>query len=190
MTLKNTISKCFLLLLFLIIYPKTKAAETIYLYKGNFNRTILVKELSNFEETKIPSAKLKKLMYITNLNNKQLLEALTLKIEVPLIVSSKLMNSTIGEVLLGRIAKIIHPNKILKKELSIKAIRSAIIISSYNNNQKINLIDFFKAYPNKNIGLNLNALNTTLEKIESLTDLIEFYSNSPLKKLKDGSSST
>ena len=52
------------------------------------------------------------------------------------------------------------------------------------------LIDFFKAYPNKNIALNLNALNTTLEKIDSLTDLIKFYSNSPLKKLKDGSSST
>ncbi len=189
MTLKNNILRCFLLLLFFIIYPKTKAAETIYLYRGNFNRSILVEELSNFEKTKIPSSKLKKLMYITNQNNKQLLEALTLKIEIPLIISSKLMNSSIGEVLLGRMAKIIHPNKILQKELSIKAIRSAIIISSYNNNQEINLIDFFKAYPNKDIALNLNALNTTLNKIESLTDLIKFYSNSPLKKLKDGSSS-
>ena len=190
MTLKNKISRCFLLLLFLIIYPKIKAAETIYLYRGNFNRRILVEELSNFEKTKIPSAKLKKLMYITNQNNKQLLEALTLKTEVPLNLTSKLLNSSIGEVLLARIAKIIHPNKIFKKELSIKAIRSAIIVSSYHNNEKINLIDFFKAYPNKNIALNLNALNTTLEKIESLTDLIKFYSNSPLKKLKDGSSST
>ncbi len=190
MKLKNKISRCFLLLLFLIIYPKTKAAETIYLYKGTFNRTISIKELSNFEKTKIPSNKLKKLMYITNQNNKQLLEALTSKIDVPIIVSSKLMNSSIGEVLLGRISKIIHPNKIFNKELSIKAIRSAIIISSYNNSEKINLIDFFKAYPNKNIALNLNALNTTIKKIESLTDLIYFYSNSPLKKLKDGSSST
>ena len=188
MTLKNTMLKCFIL--FLIVCPQAKAAERIYLYKGAFNRTILVKELSNFEKTKIPSSKLKKLMYITNQNNKQLLEALTFKIEVPLIVSSKLMNSSIGEVLLGRIARIIHPNKILKKELSIKAIRSAIIISSYKNNGEINLIDFFKAYPNKNIALNLNSLNTTLKKIESLTDLIKFYSNPPLKKLKDGSPST
>ena len=190
MTLKNKITRCFLLFLFLTIHPKTKAAEKIYLYRGTFNRTILVKELSNFEKTKKPSAKLKKLMYITNQNNKQLLEALTYKIEIPVIVSSKLMNSTIGEVLLSRIATIIHPNKILNKELGIKAIRSAIIISSYNNNEEINLIDFFKAYPNKNIALNLKALNTTLAKIESLTDLIKFYSNSPLKKLKDGSSST
>ena len=190
MTLKNKISRSFLLFLFLMIYPKIKAAETIYIYKGTFNRTISVEELINFEKTKIVSPKLKKLMYITNQNEKQLLEALTLEIEVPVTVSSKLMNSTIGEVLLGRIAKIIHPNKIFQQKLSIKAIRSAIIISSYNNNEKINLIDFFNAYPNKNIALNLNALDTALKKIESLTELIKFYSNSPLKTLKDGSSST
>ncbi len=190
MNLKNKILKYVLLCLFIIINPSAKASEKIYLYKGTFSRTILVDELINFEKTKKPSNKLKKLMYITNLNNKELLESLTYKIEVPLVVSSKLMNSTIGEVLLGRIAKIIHPNKTLTKELGIKAIRSAIIISSYNNNQEINLIDFFQAYPNKNIALNLKALNTALKKVESLTDLIKFYSSAPLKKLKDGSSST
>ena len=33
MTLNKKISRCFLFLLFLIIYPKIKGAETIYLYK-------------------------------------------------------------------------------------------------------------------------------------------------------------
>ena len=51
------------------------------------------------------------------------------------------------------------------------------------------MIDFFKAYPNKNIAINLNALSKALKKAESLKELIEFYSNSPFKKLKDGSSS-
>ena len=64
MKLKNKISRCFLLILFLIINYKTKAAETIYLYKGNFNRKILVEELSNYEKTKIPSARLKKLLTV------------------------------------------------------------------------------------------------------------------------------
>ena len=64
-----------------------------------------------------------------------------------------------------------------------------IIISSYKNNEKINLIDFFKEYPNKNIALDLNALKKALKKIESLKDLIDFYSNSPFQKLKDGRSS-
>ena len=100
------------------------------------------------------------------------------------------MNSKIGEVFLNRLSKIIYPNKIVNKKLSTKAIRSGIIVSSYNNNEKINLIDFFKAYPNKNIAINLNALSKTLEKVESLKELIKFYSNAPFKKLKDGSSNT
>ena len=129
-------------------------------------------------------------MKITNQKEKELHNFLSYKIEVPLKTSSKLMNSKIGEVFLSRLSKIIYPNKILNKKLSIKAIRSGIILSSYKNNQKINLIDFFKAYPNKNIAIDLNALSKTLKKVESLKELIEFYSNSPFKKLKDGRSST
>ena len=99
------------------------------------------------------------------------------------------MNSKIGKVFLTRISKIIHPNKIMNKNIGIKAIRSGILLSSYNNNEKVNLLDFFTAYPNKNIAINLNALNKTLKKLDSLKELINFYSDSPFKKLKDGSSS-
>ena len=98
------------------------------------------------------------------------------------------MNSKIGEVFLKRLSKIIHPNKISNKEIGTKAIRSGILLSSYTNNQEINILDFFKAYPNKNIAINLNALSRALKKVESIKELIEFYSNSPLKKLKDGRS--
>ena len=100
------------------------------------------------------------------------------------------MNSRIGEVFLSRISKIIHPNKISNKNIGTKAIRSGIILGSYNNNEKINLIDFFKAYPNQNVAINLKALRQALKKAESLKELIEFYSDSPLKKLKDGRSNT
>ena len=121
-------------------------------------------------------------MKITNQNEKELHKILSYKIDVPLKTSSKLMNSKIGEVFLSRLSKIIYPNKILNKKLSTKAIRSGILLSSYNNNQKINLIDFFKAYPNKNIAIDLNALSKTLKKVESLKELIEFYSDSPFQK--------
>ena len=185
MKYKNLI---FLIALFLI--PSAKSAETIFLYQGTLNRTIKIEELYKFKETKIPSTKLKNILKITNQKEKDLLNILSYEIEVPLKSTSKLMNSKIGEVFLNRLSKIIHPNKILDKNISTKAIRSGIILSTYNNNQKINLIDFFKAYPNKNIAINLNALRKTLKKAESLKELIDFYSNSPFKKLKDGRSST
>ena len=133
---------------------------------------------------------IKNLINITNQNEEDLYRILSYEIEVPLKSSSRLMKSKIGEVFLEKLSKIIHPNKISDKNIGKKAIRSSIIISSYKNNEEINLINFFQNYPNKNIAINLNALGEVLKKVESLTELIEFYSNSPLKKLKDGSSST
>ena len=178
------------LLLILILNPSSKGAENLFLYKGTFSRSIKIEELYKFKITKQPTKKLKNLMIITNQKEKELHKILSLKVNVPLKTSSKLMNSKIGEVFLNRLSKIIYPNKISDKKLSTKAIRSGILVSSFNNNQKIDLIDFFTAYPNKNVAIDLNALSKTLKKAESLKELIEFYSNSPFKKLKDGRSST
>ena len=180
----------YIILVSLLFSPSTKAAENIFLYKGTFSRKIELVELYQFKITKKPSNKLKNLMKITNQKEQELHKILSFKIEVPLKASSKLINSKIGKVFLSRLSKIIHPNKLSNKELSRKAIKSGIILSSYNNNQRINLIDFLTAYPNKNVAIDLNALSKTLKKVESLKELIDYYSDSPFKKLKDGRSST
>ena len=180
----------YILLLILFLNTSAKGAENLFLYKGTFSRNIKIEELYEFKVTKKSSTKLKSLLKITNQKEKELHKIISLKIDVPLKTSSKLMNSKIGEVFLNRLSQIIYINKLSDKKLNTKAIRSGILLSSYNNNQKINLIDFFKAYPNKNIAIDLNALSKTLKKVESLQDLIEFYSNSPFKKLKDGRSKT
>ncbi len=182
--------KKIILLISLFLIPSAKSAETLFIYQGTFTRSIKIEELYQFKKTKLASSKLKNLMKITNYNEEDLYNVLSYEIDVPLKSSSKLMNSKIGEVFLGRLSKIIHPKKLLNKKLGTKAIRSGIILSSFNNNQRINLIDFLKAYPNKNIAINLNGLNKTLKKVESLKELIEFYADSPLKKLKDGRSNT
>ena len=180
----------FITLLILLLNPIAKGAENLVLYKGTFSRTIKIKELYEFQVTQKASQKLKSLMKITNQKDKDLHRILSVKIEVPIKASSRLITSKIGEVFLSRLSKIIYPNKLSNNNLSIKAMRSGILISSFNNNQKISLIDFFKAYPNKDVAIDLNALSKTLKKVESLKELIEFYSNSPFKKLKDGRSNT
>ncbi len=179
----------YIILLILFFNQAAKGAENLFLYKGTFSRSIKIEELSQFKSTARPSNKLKNLMKITGQNDKNLHKILSAKIDFPIKTSSKLMNSEIGEVFLSRLSKIIHPNKISNTKLSTKAIRSGLLLSSFKNNQKINLIDFLKAYPNTDIALDLNALSKTLIKVESLKELIEFYSNSPFKKLKDGRSS-
>ena len=180
----------YIILLILFFNQSAKGAENLFLYKGTFSRSIKIEELSTFKSTKKASNKLKNLIKITGQKEKNLHKILSTKIEFPIKTSSKLMNSRIGEVFLSRLSKIIHPNKISNIKLSTKAIRSGLLIGSFNNNQKINLIDFLKAYPNKNIAFDLNALSKTLKKVDSLKELIEFYADSPFKKLKDGRSST
>ena len=180
----------YIILLILFFNQSAKGAENLFLYKGTFSRSIKIEELSKFRLTKKPSNKLKNLIMITGQKEKDLHNILSTKIEFPIKTSSRLMNSRIGEVFLSRLSKIIHPNKISNIKLSTKAIRSGLLIGSFNNNQKINLIDFLKAYPNKNIAFDLNALSKTLKKVDSLKELIEFYADSPFKKLKDGRSST
>ncbi len=178
--------------IFLILFfnQSAKGAENLFLYKGTFSRSIKIEELSKFKLTKKPSNKLKSLIKITGQKEKNLHKILSTKIDFPIRTSSKLMNSRIGEVFLSRLSKIIHPNKISNIQLSTKAIRAGLLIGSFNNNQKINLIDFLNAYPNKNIAFDLNALSKTLKKVDSLKELIKFYTDSPFKKLKDGRSST
>jgi len=180
----------YFILLILFFNQSAKGAENLYLYKGTFSRSIKIEDLYKFQTTKKSSTKLKNLIKITGQREKNLHKILSIQIEIPLKTSSKLMNSQIGEIFLSRLSKIVYPNKLTDMELSTKAIRSGLLLGSFNNNQKINLIDFFKAYPNKNIAIDLNALSKTLKKVDSLKDLIEFYSDSPFKKLKDGRSST
>ena len=180
----------FIILLLLSFSTKAKGAENLFLYKGTFSRSIKIEELNKFKLTEKPSNKLKNLIKLTNQKEKELHKFLSLKIDVPLRTSSKLMNSKIGEVFLSRLSKIIYTNKISNKKLNTKAIRSGILISSFNNNETINIIDFLKAYPNKNVAIDLNALSKTLKKVDSLKELIQFYTDSPFKKLKDGRSNT
>ena len=64
--------KNIVVLIILFFYPNAKSAENIYLYKGTFSRTIKIEELNKFNETKKPNNKLKSLMKITNIDDKDL----------------------------------------------------------------------------------------------------------------------
>ena len=57
-------------------------------------------------------------------------------------------------------------------------------ISKLIGNGKINLINFFKGYPTKTVILDVNALSKVMNKVESISELLDFFTNSPLEKIK------
>ena len=51
-------------------------------------------------------------------------------------------------------------------------------------NGNINLITFFEGYPTKTVILDVNALSKVMNKVESISELLAFFTDSPLEKIK------
>ena len=160
------------------------SAEHISFRNGILSRTININSFENLAKSNTAEGTLHNLIEITNQSPEKISELLNIQFEMPLIVTSKLLNTSIGEVFLLRTAEIIHPLTTKDKNITIPAIRSAIINAIVEGKGSLSLISFLKAYPNKKIAIDMSALFQVLEKIDSMSELIEFFANSPLKGIK------
>ncbi len=176
-----------LLLCFIIIssMESTKAAEKIAFVNGSLSRTILVENLEKFTKTGKLEGKLSNILKMSGQNPKEISDLLNQKIELSITVTSKLMNSKIGIVILKRIAKIIYPLRVKQTKVSVPAIRASVIKGLAEGKGTITLIDFIKYYPNKIMTINVPELSKILSKVESINDLVDFLSDSPLDGLKE-----
>jgi len=64
------------------------------------------------------------------------------------------------------------------------ALRASVIQGINLGNGKINLINFFEGYPTKTVILDVSALSKVMNKVESISELLNFFTNSPLEKIK------
>ena len=169
-----------------LLIPSIKSAENLSLDYGIFNRTISIESLNQLAKTGKAKRRLKNIIKISNQSSNEIASLLNENLELELVITSKLMYSKIGEAILLQVAKIIHPKKITDKSISIPALRSGVIKGIVKGNGKLSLIEFMKSYPNKTIAINVPALFKVLNKVESISELIKFFSNSPLKGIKEG----
>jgi len=169
-----------------LLIPSIKSAENLSLDYGIFNRTISIESLNQLAKTGKAKRRLKNIIKISNQSSNEIASLLNENLELELVITSKLMYSKIGEAILLQVAKIIHPKKITDKSISIPALRSGVIKGIVKENGKLSLIEFMKSYPNKTIAINVPALFKVLNKVESISELIKFFSNSPLKGIKEG----
>ena len=57
-------------------------------------------------------------------------------------------------------------------------------ISNLIGNGMIKIINFFEGYPTKTVILDVSALSKVMNKVESISELLTFFTNSPLEKIK------
>jgi len=184
---KFLISKIIFILVsspFLFNATKANAAEEIKITYGIFSRTIKVNSLKTFAEEGKSTRTLKKIFKATGSQNKEIRAILNKDFEIPITIASKLVYSEIGNVFLTRLSSIIHTPRANDERTGMLALRASLIQGINIGNGEINLINFFEAYPTKTVILDVSALSKVMNKVESISELFTFFTNSPLEKIK------
>ena len=163
---------------------KVDAAEEIKIVYNIFSRTVKVHSLKTFAEKGTSTKDLKRILKATGSPNQEIRSVLNKDFEIPITIASKLVYSDIGNVFLTRLSSIIHPPKANDQRTGILALRSSVIQGIKIGNGKLNLINFFEGYPTKTVILDVNALSRVMNKVESISELLDFFTNSPLEKIK------
>ena len=171
-----------MLFLLTFITEPVLSAEKIMLFKGVFSRTITIEELEYFGKTGIATGFLKKA--IKSEDSELIQELLTDRYKTPIRLTSRLLYSKIGRVILSRASKIIYPYRLKDNSASILALKAGTIKAIDKNKESLSIIDFMKAYPSKVIAIDVTELAKVINKVESMNDLVKFFSNSPLEKLQ------
>ena len=164
--------------------PKANAAEEIKITYSIFSRTIKVNSLKSFAKEGKSTRKLKRILKATGAPDKEIRTVLNKDFEIPITIASKLLYSEIGNVFLIRLSSIIHPPRANDERTGMLALRASVIQGINTGNGKINLIKFFEEYPTKAVILDVSALSKVMNKVESIAELLTFFTNSPLEKIK------
>ena len=163
---------------------KVNSAEEIKIIYSIFSRTIEVNSLKSFAEDGKSTKKLKRVLSATGSTDEEIRSVLNKNFEIPITIASKLVYSEIGNVFLRRLSSIIHPPRANDEKTGMLALRASVIQGIDIGNGKINIVNFFEGYPTKTVILDVNALSRVMNKVESISELLEFFTNSPLEKIK------
>ena len=161
-----------------------QAATDVALVSGAFRRSIPVKEIEHLAETGEAIGLLGDLLELSKQDPQEVSQMLNQSLELPLVLTSRLINTRIGEAILRRVARIIYPIYTPDVEVSVPAIRAGVI-SGLQSEDGLTAVSFLKGYPNAVMAVNLPALFGVIEKAESIAGLVQFFSDSPLDGLKE-----
>ena len=149
-----------------------------------FRRSIPLEEIEHLAETGEATGLLEDLLELSGQDPIEVSQMLNQSLKLPLVLTSRLINTRIGEAILRRAARIIHPIYTPEPEVSVPAIRAGVI-SGLQSEDGLTAVSFLKGYPNAVMAVNLPALFGVIEKAESIAGLVQFFSDSPLDGLKD-----
>ena len=161
------------------------AAIDVALVSGAFRRSIPVKDIEHLANTGEARGLLEQLLVLSEQDPENVAKLLNQKLDLPLVLTSRLINTRIGEAIIRRVGQILYPIHTPQPEVSIPALRAGVINGLHNSGDGLTAVDFLKAYPNEVLAVNLPALFSVIDKAQSISGLVQFFSDSPLDGLKE-----
>ena len=162
-----------------------RAAKDVALVSGAFRRSIPVKDIEHLANTGEARGLLEQLLVLSEQDPENVAKLLNQKLDLPLVLTSRLINTRIGEAIIRRVGQILYPIYTPQPEVSVPALRAGVINGLNNSGEGLTAVDFLKAYPNEVLAVNLPALFSVIEKAQSISGLVQFFSDSPLDGLKE-----
>ena len=165
--------------------PAAIAAENVVFVTGAFRRSIAVTDLEYLAETGKARGLIADVLLIAKQKPEEVGKLLKAELSIPLLLTSRLLSTRLGEALLARIAQIIYP--LYAKRAGIPALRAGVINALVATDGKLSAISFLKAYPVDEMEVSIPALLAVLQKAKSVSELIQFFMESPLDGLRGSS---
>ncbi|MBM5819581.1 MAG: alpha/beta hydrolase [Cyanobacteria bacterium K_DeepCast_150m_m2_101] len=162
--------------------PAAIAAENVVFVTGAFRRSIAVTDLEYLADTGQARGLIADVLLIAKQKPEEVSKLLKAELSIPLLLTSRLLSTRLGEALLARIAQIIYP--LYAKRAGIPALRAGVINALVATNGKLSAISFLKAYPVDEMEVSIPALLAVLQKAKSVSELIQFFMESPLDGLR------
>ena len=165
--------------------PAAQAAESLVFVSGAFRRSIQVADLEWLAKTGQPRGLMADVLRFSNQNPTEMAALLNQSITLPVTLMSRLLNTRIGEALLSRLAQVVFPLK--AADAGLPALRSALVLGTVKGDGSLSAINFLRAYPTRELQVDIPALLALIDKASSVSELVRFFSESPLDGLRNGS---
>ena len=164
--------------------PASKAAENLVFVSGAFRRSIQVADLEWLAKTGEARGLTADLLRFSNQKPADVAALLNQSISLPVTLVSRLLNTRIGEALLSRLAQVVFPLK--AADVGLPALRSALVMGTVKGGGSLSAINFLRAYPTRDLQVDIPALLALIDKASSVSELVRFFSESPLDGLRNG----
>ena len=165
-----------------VLPQSSRAAENVVFVTGAFRRSITVADLVFLAETGQARGLMADVLAFAKQQPAEIAKLLKAELAIPLVLTSRLLNTRLGEAVLARVAQIVYP--LYARAVGIQALRAGILNALAKGDGRISAISFLQAYPVDDMEVSIPALLAVMQKAKSISQLVQFFTDSPLDGLR------